>query len=56
MILETVVGQGQVCIFPVFWLGATTLQAASCKEEQQRQRAGKMCNRPCSALTQKAND
>jgi hypothetical protein len=51
MILETVVGQVRVCVFPAFWLGVTTLQTAFCKEEQQRQGAEKTCNRAGSALT-----
>jgi len=56
MILGAVVGQVRVCVFPAFWLGATTLQTAFCKEKgaplehRKRQRAGKACNRACSAL------
>ncbi len=50
--LETAVGQARVCVFPAFWLGATTLQTAFCEEEQRSQGAGKACNRACSALTQ----
>jgi hypothetical protein len=45
----------QVCVCPAFWLGETTLQTAFCKEEQQRQGAGKACNRAGSALTPMVN-
>ena len=61
IILETVVGQVRVCAFSAFWLGATTLQTAFCKDEgvplehRKRQRVEKARNRTCSALTKTVN-
>jgi hypothetical protein len=51
IILETAAGQARVCGFSASWLGATTLQTAFCKEEQQRQGAEKPYNLACSGVT-----
>ena len=51
IILDSAVGRMLWCIFLAFWLGETTRQTTFCKEEQQRQKAKKVCHNMCSALT-----